>query len=181
MPVEQLEEESGFALCPCHGLFQLVGISIHDGRPRQHTPLRLPPSFSVSSAATEASHPGNGGTIAAGERSAAYREAAPKRELSVTWPIDDGRLLKPVLWILPVFLWLMVALASSQALGGGGPSSPYEKGSDPRIGTFIVLFLGPPALACAYLLLVALTNRSSLTIREGMLHVHHGPFRSSAT
>ena len=170
VPVAQLKEESGFAVCPCGGLFQLVGMSIYDGHRREHRPLPTPPSFSVTGAGS-----GLPAHEAEGKGPAAYREAGPKRELSLSFPIDDGRLHRPMLWIFSVFLWVMIAGAAPLALGGETPASRRVKGNEPLVGKLVVGLLGPPALAVTYFLVVALKNRTTLTLREGQLRVHHGP------
>lgn len=153
------EEISGFAVCPsCRAVFTVAGVSVHDGLPlfRRPESLSVPSSFRVSPSGAE---------LAEG---AGYRDGPRKHDLVMSWPVEDFRLNRGVLWFLVVALWTLALLGALGARDG-------LKDPEPGLVITFAAFGGIPALVYTYQLIVALSNRTHLVIADGVVRIHHAP------
>ncbi len=146
-----LEDVSGFAVCRrCGTLFE-AAVSLYDGHPRTKCLIPAPASFVVSPT----------DSLAAG-----YREGADRRAFAVSWPLDDVRLNKAMLWLFGAFFWVLAGLS---ALGARDTKHA-------EVGLVIIFAaLAIPGLGTLYLLLVAHANRTRLSVKDGFLCSRHGP------
>ena len=117
--------------------------------------LPIPSSFAVTLA--------NDGTSA----QLGYRDGA-KVALEMSWRVDDVRLRDGS-------LVGHILLFGTCAVGGAVVLRSFPRTPEMALIFVFAALSAALALVCAYLLLLALTNRTHLTIRDGVLRVRHAP------
>ncbi|KYF50524.1 hypothetical protein BE08_02375 [Sorangium cellulosum] len=154
MPAKELDEESGFAICPgCGAVLEIPDADLDDARDdlpglESHGRMSMPPSHSVS-----------------------FTEILPeeyrghiRRKLVMSWPLEDIRPGRTSLLLITLFMWSCGYITLSAT-----------RDAEPAILAISIAIIGPLAIGVTYLLLASLLNRTHLTITGHELQVRHGP------
>ncbi|WP_437731958.1 hypothetical protein [Sorangium sp. So ce1335] len=154
---KELDEEFGFAVCRrCGAVFEVPAARTREVReenpwlrpPRQ---LPAPPSYTVS-------------TTDANPRD--YR-AQVKRELAMSWPVDDINLRRWPSVLFASIMWPLTGYTAHAAFQHRGPEWELILGATALCATL--------SLFIAYIMLLAFMTRIRLTIKSGALQIRHSP------
>ncbi|WP_437956182.1 hypothetical protein WME76_32660 [Sorangium sp. So ce119] len=154
---KELDEEFGFAVCrSCGTVFEVAAArtrEVREENPWLRPPRELPapPSYTVS--ATDVNPKDYRGHV--------------KRELEMSWPVDDIRIPRWASVFFASLMWPITGYAAHAALQYEGP--------DPELLLGAMAPCVPLALFTAYLMFIAFASRTHLTIKSGTLQLRQRP------